>query len=558
MGLKEKIQESKLVSDVVITESAIEARQTGKTLLYCICKNMKAKDSQFRPDPLYRLFSEDENIAYLDKTIGVVFSDALATKIKYDILTTKQAIVFTIECKPCIGFKSDSATYRDMQLFTKSNCPIGTKIFLLSDEVYNSLNTMYIKPKILRDIATATSGTGLLQSMEDKSLDDTSSVISELINKTIKLALESRATDIQFKPSSDKGVYVVFTVDGIDKEIDKYENLDIRKLSRKIADFSDITNTQTNITRSGKMTRTLDGKDIEIRVNIVPSLYGDDIKLRILSGIIPDMSVLGMSSEMEILFKKALEQTKGLILLTGPMGSGKSTTAYAGLVSLLGKGRSIGSIEDPIEIKIDQISQFEITKDMSWGDYIESLLRHNLKIIFIGEIRNTETAKAAAAAAATGTLVIASLHTNSAPSSTVRLANMGIPRDVIAECLSVVISQRLIRRVCPECSEVYELPADHEWREIFNLGDGVINLKRGLGCPKCQNTGYYGRIVIQEFLKFDKDLRRHIEKGLDLISLEEEATTKHGYKPLLEDGVAKALQMLTTFDELIPIYNDII
>ncbi len=294
------------------------------------------------------------------------------------------------------------------------------------------------------------------------------------------------------------------------------------------------------------------GKDIDIRVSIVPTVFGERAVLRLLDrkqGLIGLWEV-GLSKKDEKVIEDLLQRTSGILLVTGPTGSGKTTTLYAALNRIHTEEKNIITVEDPVEYQLKGIGQIHVNPKigLTFASGLRSILRQDPDVIMVGEIRDFETAEIAIQASLTGHLVLSTLHTNDAASAITRLIDMGVEPFLIASSLIGVVAQRLVRVICPHCKEAYK-PSQ---AEISYLGirQSAFNLYRGKGCDKCSNKGYAGRIGIFELLAINDSIRQMITDKADSQSIKNLAVSK-GLKTLRGDGIEKVLAGITTLEEVL-------
>jgi len=294
-------------------------------------------------------------------------------------------------------------------------------------------------------------------------------------------------------------------------------------------------------------------KPVDIRVSSLPSVYGEKIVMRILDlgNAIDNIEKLGFTEENLRKFKRMIEKPNGIILITGPTGSGKSSTLYAALNRLNNEEVNIITIEDPVEYQIAGVNQVQVREEvgMTFASGLRSILRQDPDIIMIGEIRDFETAQIAVRASLTGHLVLSTLHTNSAVAAVTRLIDMGVEPFLISSSLEGVVAQRLVRRVCRDCAEEMQ-PTERE-KELFQAhGIEFGTIKRGIGCSSCNMTGYRGRLAIQEVLPVDDVIRDKIANKANMNDIREYAKSA-GMSFLLQDGLLKVAQGLTTTEEVL-------
>lgn len=381
--------------------------------------------------------------------------------------------------------------------------------------------------------------------------EDISQIVT-LVNRILREAIENKASDIHFEPQED-GLYIRFRYDGTLKVGHKYPLSIAGQVANRIKTMAGIDVTTNKIIQDGSVRLSLSDKMVDLRISVIPSLYGENLVIRILdqNKMSLDISAIGFSKEDEDKFKKLIHTPQGIILFTGPTGSGKSTSIYAGLSMLNTEDRCIITFEDPVEYRIPGIVQIEINphQDVTYPNAMKSGLRQDIDTALLGEIRDEETARIAFDAANTGHLVISTLHTNTAASAILRMAQLGVEPYVIAQSLIAVINQRLARRICPYCREEYVVDADSPYRKVLGGKGRKIVLTRGRGCRKCGFTGYMGRVAIIEFLVVDEEIRHCIECGGTTYEIEKIAV-RNGMKKIHDDGIEKVFKGITTIDEI--------
>ena len=376
-----------------------------------------------------------------------------------------------------------------------------------------------------------------------ETLADGTGPIVELINMLLERAAINNASDIHIKPN-EKDIRIRMRIDGELREVTRMNITALNTIISRIKVLSNLNIAEKRIPQDGAF--TYKGKDclLELRVSILPSLFGESCVMRVIDkrGVEYDFPKLGMSPEDEKVFRKMIERPDGLILVTGPTGSGKSTTLYTALRELNRPNVNIITVEDPVESPMTDINQVQTNAQvgLDFSAALRSILRHDPDIIFIGEIRDGETAQIAVRSSITGHLVLSTLHTNDALSAVMRLTDMGIEKYLVTSALSGVVAQRLLKRVCPECSEDHFI--NEQESEMTGLPVGTLT-KRGKGCMSCGNTGYSGRIAIYEFVLVTKELRKAILSGASMDELLEVAkkqgmiSLKDSCKELLLNGI---------------------
>jgi type II secretory ATPase GspE/PulE/Tfp pilus assembly ATPase PilB-like protein len=305
--------------------------------------------------------------------------------------------------------------------------------------------------------------------------------------------------------------------------------------------------------QDGRFKIRIDNKDIDIRVSSVPTIYGEKIVMRLLdqSNIHIGMAECGLNKECLNRFQELINRPYGIILVTGPTGSGKTTTLYLALQTINSPDKNIVTIEEPVEYDLEGINQISVNvkAGVTFANGLRSILRQDPDVIMVGEMRDLETADVAVRAALTGHLVFSTLHTNDAPSSVARMIDMGVPPYLVTSSVCCVLAQRLIRTVCPHCKEIY-IPEPKDLAQTgLTVESADFSFVRGKGCEQCKNSGYLGRTGIFELMVVDKDLRGLIHAGKPGDEIRESAK-KSGMRMLWEDGLDKVKQGITTIDEL--------
>ena len=381
--------------------------------------------------------------------------------------------------------------------------------------------------------------------------NDSSNVVN-WVNKIFRDAVENRISDIHFEPQED-GFYVRYRSDGSLRIEHKLPIATARQIINRIKTMSNLDVNTSKSIQDGNCRLDIFGKLVDLRVSVIPAVNGENLVVRVLdqNKMSLDVSMIGFSKENKEKFLKIIEKPKGIILLTGPTGSGKSTSLYAALSVLNTTDRCIITFEDPIEYRIPGIVQVQINPAMgvTFPQALKSGLRQDIEVALVGEIRDMETASIAFDAANTGHMVFSTLHTNSAASSVLRLVKMGVEPYMVASTLVAVINQRLAKRICPHCKEQYLLPMDSPYRKVLKCGDKEVKLYRGKGCKKCNGEGYKGRVAIQEFLIMNDELAEILDRGGTTLEIEQ-AAIRNGMKKIQDDGIEKALWGITTLDEV--------
>lgn len=371
-----------------------------------------------------------------------------------------------------------------------------------------------------------------------------------LINNIIEQAVRQRASDIHIEPM-EKTVRVRYRIDGNLKEIMKYDNALLGAITTRLKIMSGMDISEKRKPQDGRITTTVDRREYDIRVSNLPTVYGEKVVMRIASkeGFNVDISKLGLTERDRKVFQDILRNPHGIILVTGPTGSGKSTTLYTALSELNTEDVNIITVEDPVEANIDGINQVQVnTKaNLTFASALRSILRQDPDIIMIGEIRDSETAEIAVRASITGHLVVSTLHTNSTASSVARLEDMGVESYLIADSMVGIIAQRLVRRLC-ECKKPKE--ATVEEKQLLGVDtDKSCTIYEPCGCKLCNNTGYYGRMGIYEIMKISPAIKRLISKNADAEDIKNQAV-KEGMNTLKMAAANGVKEGITSIAEM--------
>jgi general secretion pathway protein E len=442
----------------------------------------------------------------------------------------------------------------DLQLlFKKKVVPIlTTKVKLL-----DAINRVYEK------------GTATLEGLDDieeedydldepiidllEAADDDAPVI-RLVNTLLSRAVKEKASDIHIEPY-EKDMVVRFRVDGVLYDVFKPPKKLQNAITSRIKVMGNLNIAEKRLPQDGRIPLKIGGKDIDVRLNTVPTAHGERAVMRLQdrSNVILSLDQLGFSDENLANLSDLLERTYGIVLVTGPTGSGKSTTLYAGLQKLNSIDTNIITVEDPVEQRIQGIGQIQVNSKigLTFASGLRAILRQDPDIIMIGEIRDLETAEIAINSSLTGHLVLSTIHTNDAAGAFPRLIDMGCEPFLIATSLLGVISQRLVRVLCPHCKAPHQ-PTEHEIKNLSLTPDQVksAHIHRAVGCGKCNNKGYIGRTLIQELLVVTEEVRSLVMQRRDSGAIKKKAV-EQGMKTFRDHGIQKVLQGITTIEELL-------
>ena len=377
--------------------------------------------------------------------------------------------------------------------------------------------------------------------------------IIRVVNVVIQQAIKDRASDIHVEPDR-RGVRIRYRIDGVLHEVMRVPKYVHAPLVSRIKIMGDMNIAERRIPQDGRIHIRHEGNDYDLRVSSLPTVFGEKVVMRILdqSSVMIGLNKMGMAGETQAQLESVIVQPNGMILSTGPTGSGKTTTQYSILNKINSVEKNIITIEDPVEYQLGGLNQVHVNRKagLTFASAMRSFLRQDPDIIMVGEIRDLETAETAVQASLTGHLVLSTLHTNDAPSAITRLMDMGVEPFLIASSIIGILAQRLARRICPNCKEPYKPPAEALHRVGFNVDDMEnVVFYRGRGCEQCRHTGYRGRSGIFEMMLVGEEVADLTVKRAPLSEIRA-AALAGGMKTLKMDGFQKVLEGLTTVEEV--------
>ncbi|MDO9464631.1 MAG: ATPase, T2SS/T4P/T4SS family [bacterium] len=497
----------------------------------------------------YSIIAEEIDVPYVDmsnyivdpKVINLIDGEDATQHLIYPLFKientltiamadpTNLAAIDKVRMKTNLEIEACLATEDDIREAIRGSYEKGDAALALIEDVEELIK---ISPESLTEVATSTP-------------------VSKLVDIILTQAARDGASDIHIEPDEDS-LRIRFRIDGILYEVPSPpKHLELAIISRlKVLSNLDIATTR--IPQDGHFKKRLEGKEIDCRISTVPTIYGENLVIRVLNPAtaLLGLDELGFSPEMLTRFEEIISQPWGTVLVTGPTGSGKTTTLYAALNRINTVEKNIVTIEDPVEYRLGLIRQIQANPKagLTFVNGLRSIVRQDPDVIMIGEIRDHETADIASQAALTGHLVFSTLHTNDAPGAVIRLVNMGIEPFLIAGSVIGVVAQRLVRRICSRCKESYK-PSRVLLRRLGLEENKSYLFHRGRGCKECKETGYKGRAGLFELLRVSDEIRELIIKGISSTAIRKKAE-KEGMKPLREDGISKILQGVTTIEEV--------
>jgi general secretion pathway protein E len=384
--------------------------------------------------------------------------------------------------------------------------------------------------------------------------------VIRLVNQLISRAIDGRASDIHIEPLQNRLV-VRYRVDGVLREVASPPTRLRAAIISRVKIMAKLNIAERRLPQDGRIRIAVQGREFDLRVSTMPTLHGEGVVMRILdrTSLVHDLTELGFLDETLDPFLKVLEHPQGILLVTGPTGSGKTTTLYTCLMRLNSPERKLFTVEDPIEYQLEGVNQVQVKPQigLTFAHILRSILRQDPDIIMVGEMRDLETAQIAVQAALTGHLVLSTLHTNSAAGTITRLLDMGVEDYLVTSTVNGVLAQRLVRKLCSHCREPYHaLPELAAQLRLPVIAGEPATLYRHKGCERCQGSGYYGRIAVMEFLPLSDEIRRLILHRATAQEIHR-AGAAEGMRSMYEDGLQKAIRGVTSIEEVLRVTRDV-
>ncbi len=423
------------------------------------------------------------------------------------------------------------------------------------DKVYGEIQKTAEVAETIDNITVVSGDEGSQEEVDlspDKASDEDAPIV-KLVNLIFMESIKERATDIHIEPM-EKQVYIRIRIDGVLQTIMTPPVASLSGLVTRIKILSNLNIAEKRLPQDGRFSIKAPGKDIDIRVSILPTVYGEKIVMRLLdkTGFDFNLTSLGFPKQNLGTFKKVIKQPYGMVVVSGPTGSGKSTSLYAALKEIKSERTNITTVEDPVEYQLDGVNQVQVFEDigLTFGSTLRSILRQDPDVLLIGEIRDGETADIAVKFALTGHLVFSTVHANDAPGTITRLLDIGIAPFLVGSCLNLVMAQRLVRRLCNNCKEEYT-PTKQELG-LVGLDPSKVpgKLYKAKGCAECRNTGYKGRLAIFEMIPMARDLRKLVFENANEDEIRQ-ASLNNGMETLREAGLARVLDGTTSIEEVL-------
>lgn len=459
----------------------------------------------------------------------------------------------------------DLVAVDDLRVATK--CELSIQVGLESD-IESAITTAYRSATADQNLEEVIEGARVELGISDSTgLDELSEQelreqaedppIVKLVNLILGQAISERATDIHIEPLETK-VVVRYRVDGVLYDATTPPKRFHEAIVVRIKILSEMDVAERRVPLDGRFTARFEDQNVDIRVSTLPTIYGEKVAMRLLhkSGTIVSLAELGFEEDAQAIFRAALQRPYGMILISGPTGSGKSTTLYAGMGELDRVGRNITTLEDPVEYHMARVNQVNVNRKagMTFSTGLRSILRQDPDIIMVGEVRDLETAELAIRSALTGHLVLSTVHANDAPATATRLVDIGIEPFLVTSAVHLVMAQRLVRRICEHCKEPYEPDPKAVMALVGEAREGVV-FYRGAGCKQCKGRGFFGRTAIFEMLEITSELSELIMVGVSADVLRKKAI-EDGFVTLRENAAKKALDGITTVEEALGVSTE--
>lgn len=521
-------------------------------LIHFIKRGLSSKDQ------LCRLWAGSLGFAYVDLDKTLIQHDTVM-KLPADFARRENMIpIYQLGDAITIATSNPSNRRSLMQAERMAGCPFSP-VFSLPQDIEAAIEVQYQTTESLNECMNKIAAGVLLNNSGTISAEQLLKVagnqaLTELSRALLLLGLKERASDIHIEPG-ENGARVRLRVDGVLQEALRLDFSVFTPLVSRLKVMANVDITERRRPQDGRMELQLPNKSIDLRFSSIPTIHGEKIVLRILGGSqlrdVPELSDLYFSKQNNSKLKRLLETPNGVFFVTGPTGSGKTTTLYSALKHLNRPGINTITVEDPVEYKLEGINQVQVNPmiGLDFASCLRSFLRQDPDIILVGEIRDSETAKIAAQAALTGHLVFATMHTNNALQAVTRLVEIGVEPFLVAPSIIGVMAQRLVRKLCDECKEKYKL--SNEEIESYFVWDGMTDVffHREKGCPHCNYTGFNGRIAIHELFLMTSEIRTLIANNASIIDIQDRARGS-GFKTMRYDGIKKVLRGLTTIEEI--------
>jgi type IV pilus assembly protein PilB len=553
-------------TDILLRKQIISPDQLEEAKAHAAQAGIKLQDALVSlhyasPEQIISAIAEHSGMQFVDLA-EVTIPPAIVELVPESVARENLVLPYALEgsvLKIIMHDPSDFATLEKLQfILQKELLPVlapRDQIIEAINRHYGQTETESVDSMLAEFTDTAIDFTETEATQSGNTMEESDAPIVKLVNLIIQEAISLRASDIHIEPFADR-IRIRYRIDGILVERDSPPRRMLAPLLSRIKIMGSIDIAEKRRPQDGRIKLNLGGKHYDMRVSMLPSTNGQSCVMRILDrgNIMVNIRELGFADDEYQRFQQIIKRPNGIFLVTGPTGSGKTTTLYAALNELNRPDRKIITAEDPVEYYLPGVNQVEVKHQigLDFARIIRAMLRQAPNIILVGEIRDHETAEIAIQASLTGHLVFSTLHTNDAPSAVTRLIDMGVQPFLVASSIIAIMGQRLVRKVCLKCKKP-DSPPSHEIRASGLSPQQVkeATFMRGTGCGHCNHTGYRGRLAIFEMLKINSGIRELTFKREPTQALRRYARLNAGMKTLLEDGLGKAVKGITTLEEVL-------
>lgn len=530
-----------------------------------ISENGKDSESVWRYFVNSRRVTEIEVFQSLAKISALEFADIRNVQIEAEVLATlspsfcrrEKLIPIAIKGDFLLIAMDDPSNFKALdEIAVSTSYKVVLKVVTPS-ALQDVINRFYRSDdeieKLSEEMQQVAAGVEVVEDADEDAEIEEESPVVRFVNLLISQAIRDRASDIHVEPGAHE-LRVRYRIDGVLHQVHRADKAIQNGIISRLKIMSDIDIAEKRKPQDGRISIKHGGKSIDIRVVTIPIAWGEKIVMRILDHSEGKRSIssIGMSKANEDIFKRAIKRPHGLVLVTGPTGSGKSTTLYLVLEEVADSSVNVMTVEDPIEKRLDGVNQTQINEraGITFSSALPAILRADPDIVLLGEIRDEETAKIAVKASMTGHLVLTTLHTNGAPEAAARLVEMGVEPYLVGSSVSCVIAQRLARRLCEDCKIEVDLTSFNFAALGFPISDGDVLYGSGSGCASCSDTGFRGRVALTEVMEVNNEIEALVTARQSARTIRA-AAEKSGLVDLRQDGWAKVKQGITTIDEVL-------
>lgn len=544
--LGEILVEKELITEDQLEEGLALHRQTGQKLGVVLIEQDWITESD-----MFKVLEEQFDIPFVN--INNIFIDPKVPKLISELLARKYHVLpIQLEKNKLTVAMSDP-----LDFIAKDDIRLATGFDVLevmssSADITKAINKYYDASDKAKKAVEEFSSQH--QSIEEKEEDAevTNAPMVRLVNGIIAQAVRSKASDIHIEPF-EKYVRIRQRVDGDLVEVMSTEKNTHAAIVTRIKIMGNMNISEKRIPQDGRIETVIEGLEIDMRISVLPTVYGEKVVIRLLdrSGLVVRKEDLGFTAHNLELINRIMKVPEGIILVTGPTGSGKTTTLYSFLKELNQPHKNIITVEDPVEYRLDGINQVQVNNKagLTFASGLRSILRQDPDIVMVGEIRDVETAEIAIRAAITGHVVLSTIHTNDTVSTISRLGDMGIQNFLISSAVVGIIAQRLVKKICANCSEPHEASTEEKFMLQLPLEESFL-LYKGSGCNACNNSGYSGRTAIHEVLPMERSLQNKVSRGESMEVIRKQALD-NGLKTLNQTCKELVIQGVTTIEEMI-------